>query len=85
MNSRRPKCYLRQREYLERGFAAEDGDVEILTKPYKPGQTLIVKINGVPTEAKVRAVLDSTEGVKLIVDFGFTQTATIQERDVVRD
>jgi hypothetical protein len=50
---------------------------------YKPGQTLIVKINGVPTEAKVRAVVESTEGVKLIVDFGFAQTALVHERDIV--
>jgi hypothetical protein len=50
---------------------------------FKVGQSIIAKINGIPTEAKVRAVLDSTEGVKLIVDFGFAQTATIHERDVV--
>jgi hypothetical protein len=52
---------------------------------YKVDQTIIAKINGIPTEAKVRAVLDSTEGVKLIVDFGHQQTATIHERDVVKD
>lgn len=53
---------------------------------YKVGQTIIAKINGVPHEAKIRAVLDSTEGIKLIVDFGFgfAQVATIAERDVVR-
>ena len=52
---------------------------------FKVGQHIIAKINGIPTESKVRAVLDTTEGVKLIVDFGHEQTATIHERDVVRD
>jgi hypothetical protein len=32
----------------------------------KPGQHFIAKINGIPTEAKIRTVLDSTEGMKLI-------------------
>jgi hypothetical protein len=48
---------------------------------YKPGQHIIAKINGIPTEAKVRVVLDTTDGKKLIVDFGHAQTATIHERD----
>jgi hypothetical protein len=43
---------------------------------YKAGQALIAKINGIPQEVKVRAVLDTTEGVKLIVDFGHEQVAT---------
>jgi hypothetical protein len=42
---------------------------------YKPGQHIIVKINGIPTEVKIRAIAESTEGTKLIVDFGFAQTA----------
>lgn len=29
-------------------------------------------------------MLDSTEGIKLIVDFGFQQVATVAERDVVK-
>jgi hypothetical protein len=52
---------------------------------YKPGQIIVAKISGVPREATIHAVLDSTEGVKLIVDFGHEQTATINERDVVRN
>jgi hypothetical protein len=51
---------------------------------YKVGQSIVAKINGVPHEAKIRAVLDSTEGTKLIVDFGFQQVATVSERDAVR-
>jgi hypothetical protein len=33
---------------------------------FKVGQRVVAKINGIPTEAKIRAVLDSTEGTKLI-------------------
>lgn len=36
---------------------------------HKPGQHIPAKIGGIPTEAKVRAALDSTGGVKLVVDF----------------
>jgi hypothetical protein len=51
---------------------------------YKVGQTIIAKISGIPHEATIRAVLETTEGTKLIVDFGREQTATIHERDIVR-
>jgi hypothetical protein len=54
-----------------------------MPEQYKPGQQIIAKIIGISRETKVRDVLDSTEGVKLIVDFGFSQTARIHERDVV--
>jgi hypothetical protein len=51
----------------------------------KVGQTIIAKISGVPHEAKIRAVLDdTTEGTKLIVDFGFNQVATVSLRDIVK-
>ena len=49
---------------------------------YKVGQSIVVRISGIPVEAKIRAVLDSAE--ELIVDFGHSQTATVSERDVVR-
>jgi|HubBroStandDraft_1064217.scaffolds.fasta_scaffold2067846_2 hypothetical protein len=56
-----------------------------MANAYKVGQTVIAKISGVPHEAKIRAVLDdTTEGTKLIVDFGHQQVATIAERDIVR-
>jgi hypothetical protein len=48
---------------------------------FKVGQTVIAKINGIPHEATIRAVLESTD--QLIVDFGHEQTATIHERDIV--
>jgi hypothetical protein len=50
---------------------------------YKPGQHIIAKINGIPQEVLVRAILETPDGIKLIVDFGFAQTATIHERDIV--
>ena len=52
---------------------------------YKSGQSIIVKIAGVPTEATIKAVLETTEGRKLIVDFGNQQVATVSERDVVKE
>jgi hypothetical protein len=56
-----------------------------VTNPLKVGQTVIARIGGIPQEAKIRAVLDSDDGVKLIVDFGHEQVATIHERDIVRN
>jgi hypothetical protein len=50
---------------------------------YKVGQTIIAKVGGVPHEVTVRAVLETTEGIKLIVDFGHEQTATIDESDLL--
>jgi hypothetical protein len=50
---------------------------------YSVGQSIIVKINGVPHESTVKAVLQSTDGLKLIIDFGHEQTATVSERDIV--
>lgn len=56
-----------------------------MSATYKVGQTIVAKISGVPQEAKIRAVLDdTTEGTKLIVDFGHSQTATVSERDIVK-
>ncbi len=52
---------------------------------YKSGQSIIVKISGVPTEATIKAVLETTEGRKFIVDFGNQQVATVAERDIVKD
>jgi hypothetical protein len=55
-----------------------------MASTYKVGQSIVVKIGGVPHEATVRAVVDHTDGLKLIVDFGHEQTATVSERDVVK-
>jgi hypothetical protein len=52
-----------------------------VTNPLKVGQTVIAKIGGIPQEAKIRAVLESTD--ELIVDFGYEQVATIHERNIV--
>jgi len=50
---------------------------------HKVGQTIIAKIGGIPTEAKICAILESKN--ELIVDFGHEQTATIHERDIVKE
>ncbi len=52
---------------------------------YKVGNPIVVKIAGIPTEAKIRAILETTEGMKFIVDFGHQQVTTVSERDVVKD
>ncbi|MGB2632507.1 MAG: hypothetical protein WAM58_01105 [Candidatus Acidiferrum sp.] len=42
-----------------------------MAKEYKVGDPLIVRLNyGRIVEAKIRAAIDSTEGVKLQVDYG---------------
>ena len=62
-------------------------DLEESTCPvdYKYGQSIIVKIAGVPTEATIKAIFETTEGRKFIVDFGNQQVATVSERDIVRE
>jgi hypothetical protein len=55
-----------------------------MASAYKVGQSIAVKIGGVPHEATVRAVVDHTDGLKLIVDFGHEQTATVSERYVLK-
>jgi hypothetical protein len=36
-------------------------------------------------EATIRAVIESTEGVQLQIDFGHEQTALVHERDVLSE
>jgi hypothetical protein len=36
-------------------------------------------------DAVIKAVLDTTDGLKYQVDFGKDQTATISERQIVKD
>lgn len=52
---------------------------------YRIGSAISVKIAGVPTKATIKAVLETTEGRKFIVDFGNQQVATVSERDVVSE
>ncbi len=48
-----------------------EGDTQRMAKEYKVGDQLIVRLNyGRIVEAKIRAAIDSTEGVKLQVDYG---------------
>jgi molybdopterin-binding protein len=52
---------------------------------FKAGQTVIVKINGIPQEARIRAVISRTDGDHLQVDFGKDQTALVSVKDVVEE
>jgi hypothetical protein len=36
-------------------------------------------------DAVIKAILDTTDGLKFQVDFGKDQTATVSERQVVKD
>jgi hypothetical protein len=56
-----------------------------LKTEYKVGDPITVKIAGVPTEATIKAVLETPEGLSLIVDFGHEQVATVDERDILRE
>jgi hypothetical protein len=58
----------------------------MIAKSYHVGQPITVKISGIPKEATVKAVLETPEGLNLIVDFGHEQVATaVVERDIVRE
>jgi hypothetical protein len=51
---------------------------------YKTGQRVVVRLpSGRITEAVVRAVIETTEGLKLQVDYGHDETALVHERQVV--
>ena len=51
---------------------------------YKAGQTIIAKIGGIPHEVTIRAVLETTDGLKLQEDYGNDQTALVSVRQVVQ-
>lgn len=52
---------------------------------YKVGDRVQVKLSGGRlVEATIKAVLDTTEGIRLQVDFGHDETALIYEWQVVR-
>jgi len=48
---------------------------------HKVGEIIIAKIGGIPHEATIRAILESSDA--LIVGFGHEQVATIHKRDIV--
>ena len=58
------------------------------TPPFKIGQRIVVKLSGGRVEeATIRALVESTEGLRLQVDFGFKddQTVLVYEWQVVKD
>ncbi len=68
---------------------------KILTVPKKPnpapqprkvGDKIKVNMHaGKLVDATVKAIIDSTDGVKYQVDFGFDQTALVHEWQIVKD
>jgi hypothetical protein len=55
-------------------------------RQFKRGDFVRVSLPvGQIVEATIRAVIESTEGVQLQVDFGHEQTALVHERDVVSE
>jgi hypothetical protein len=55
-------------------------------RQFKRGDFVRVSLPvGQIVEATIRAVIESTEGVQLQVDFGHEQTALVDERDVISE
>ena len=55
-------------------------------RKYKVGDHLLVKLtSGRIVEATVKAIVETTEGVRLQVDFGYDETALVFERQVVEE
>jgi hypothetical protein len=54
-----------------------------LSTAYKIGEPIIVRLNdGRIVEAKIKAVIEGTNGVHLQVDYGHDETALIHEKQV---
>jgi hypothetical protein len=55
-------------------------------RQFKRGDSVRVSLPvGQIVEATIKAVIESTEGVQLQVDFGHEQTALVHERDVISE
>ena len=55
-------------------------------RQFKVGDRIRVSIPvGRIVDATIRAVIASTEGIKLQVDYGYDETALIHERDVLSE
>jgi hypothetical protein len=53
---------------------------------FKIGAKIRVSMHGGKiVDAGIKAILDTTDGLKYQIDFGKDQTATISERQVVKD
>lgn len=50
---------------------------------YKVGSPIVVRLNdGRIVEAKIRAVIEQTNGLRLQVDYGHDETALVHERQI---
>ena len=55
-------------------------------RQFKRGDRVKVSLSvGQVVDATIRAVIESTDGIKLQVDFGHEQTALVDERDVLSE
>jgi hypothetical protein len=55
-------------------------------RKYKVGEHLLVKLpGGRIVEATIKALVDTTEGTRLQVDFGYDETALVFEWQVVKE
>jgi hypothetical protein len=55
-------------------------------KSHKVGDHIRVSMHGGKiVDAVIKAILDTTDGSKYQVDFGKDQTATVSERQIVKD
>jgi hypothetical protein len=53
---------------------------------YKVGNPIVVRLNdGRIVEAKIRAVIEQTNGLHLQVDYGHDETALVHEKQVRQD
>ena len=83
MEDRRAKCSLFSCRKRARNGA---GDTRSVTNAYKVGNPVIVRLNdGRIVEAKIRAIIEHTDGLHLQVDYGHDETALVHEKQVVRD
>jgi hypothetical protein len=54
-----------------------------MANEYKVGSSIVVRLNdGSLVEAKIRAVIEQTNGLHLQVDYGHDETALIHEKQV---
>lgn len=57
-----------------------------MANAYKVGQSVVVRLNdGRLVEAKIRAVIEQTNGLHLQVDYGHDETALIHEKPVRKE
>jgi hypothetical protein len=57
-----------------------------MASAYKVGQLVVVRLNdGRIVEAKIRAVVEQTNGLHLQVDYGHDETALVHEKQVRKD